>query len=75
MACVAGMRLSAATAAAVFILLLTSFAETYLPGRSGEITDALIALAMGLCISAIQAANATVCAPAAEHPKMDRVRL
>lgn len=75
MARMAEVRLSAATAAAALILLLTSFAETYLPGRSGEITDALIALAMGILISAIQSARTTAGAHLAGRPTSERVHL
>jgi len=35
------------------VLLVTSVAETYLPGRSAEITDALMVLMIGLVMAAI----------------------
>jgi VanZ family protein len=37
-------RRSAATVFVALLLMVTSWAETYLPGRSGEITDALMAV-------------------------------
>ncbi|HTW27955.1 MAG TPA: VanZ family protein [Acetobacteraceae bacterium] len=43
----AGTRLGTATAITAVLLLATSFAETHLPGRSAEITDAVMALALG----------------------------
>jgi VanZ family protein len=36
------------------MLFATSWAETYLPGRSAEITDALIALLMGAIIASME---------------------
>lgn len=49
----AGLNLRAATAAVSFLTLMTSIAEVFLPGRSGEITDALIALLMGTIFIAL----------------------
>jgi hypothetical protein len=45
--CEAGARIWTATAATAGLLLATSLAETHLRGRSGEITDALMALLIG----------------------------
>jgi VanZ family protein len=42
-----GLRVGLATALTVTLLFATSWAETYLPGRSAEITDAAMALAIG----------------------------
>jgi len=42
-----GVRIGLATALAAALLFATSWAETYLPGRSAEITDAAMALAIG----------------------------
>jgi VanZ family protein len=36
------------------LLFATSWAETFLPGRSAEITDALMALLIGAIIAAIK---------------------
>ncbi len=41
-----GLRLGLAAAAVALLLLATSWLETYLPGRSAEITDAVMALAI-----------------------------
>jgi VanZ family protein len=45
--CKAGLRIWMATGATVSLLLATSLAETHLPGRSAEITDAAMALLIG----------------------------
>jgi glycopeptide antibiotics resistance protein len=42
----AGIRRSAAAALVASVLFATSFAETYLPHRSAEVTDAVMALAI-----------------------------
>jgi hypothetical protein len=44
----AGMRLRVAVAVACAVLLATSVAQIFLLGRSAEITDALMALILGL---------------------------
>lgn len=44
----AGVNLRVATIAAALLILMTSIVEIYLPGRSAEITDALITLLMGM---------------------------
>ncbi len=44
----AGLRLWPATLLTASLLLVTSVAEMYIPGRSAEITDALMALMIGL---------------------------
>jgi VanZ family protein len=46
-----GMRISVATLSVSGLLFLTSVAQLYLPGRSSEITDALLALAAGAVLS------------------------
>jgi VanZ family protein len=43
----AGLRFDHATVLTAALLLVTSWAETYVPGRSAEITDAAMALAIG----------------------------
>jgi VanZ family protein len=43
-----GVPDAAATIGVATLLLATSYAETFLPGRSGELTDALMALLIGL---------------------------
>ena len=43
-----GLRRSAATALVAATLLATSIAEMYLPGRSAEITDTLMAIAIAV---------------------------
>jgi VanZ family protein len=43
-----GVRLWPASITVAILLFLTSWAETYLPGRSAEITDALLALIIGV---------------------------
>jgi hypothetical protein len=42
-----GLRVGLATALTAMLLFVTSLAETYMPGRSAEITDAAMALAVG----------------------------
>lgn len=42
-----GLRIGRATALTAALLFATSWAETYVPGRSAEITDAAMALAIG----------------------------
>ena len=48
-----GWSLWLATLLVALFLLVTSVAETYLPGRSAEITDALMVLMIGLVMAAI----------------------
>jgi len=43
----AGLKLPVATVAVAAFVLATSVAQTYLPGRSAEITDAIITIMMG----------------------------
>jgi VanZ family protein len=43
-----GMSLAGATILTAMLLLVTSYAEAYLPGRSGEVTDATIAVMIGV---------------------------
>ncbi len=45
--CRAGMKLGVATWLTALVLFATSYAETHLPGRSAEITDAVMALMIG----------------------------
>jgi VanZ family protein len=47
----AGLPLWAATTCVAVLLLITSFGELYLPGRSAEITDATVALIIGLIMA------------------------
>jgi VanZ family protein len=47
----AGLRLWLATLLTASLLLITSVAETYIPGRSAEITDALMAVMIGLIMA------------------------
>jgi len=49
----AGLSLWLATASVALFLFVTSVAETYLPGRSAEITDSLMVLMIGLVMAAI----------------------
>ena len=49
----AGLSLSPATLLVALFLFVTSVAEIYLPGRSAEITDALMVLMIGLIMGAI----------------------
>lgn len=42
-----GLRIGLATALVAALLFVTSWAETYLPGRSAEITDAAMAVVIG----------------------------
>lgn len=45
--CRSGLRLNLATVLTAALLFATSWAERYLPGRTAEITDAIMALAIG----------------------------
>jgi VanZ family protein len=58
----AGWSLKAATGAAVLLLTAIEVAQQWLPGRSPEITDPLLALAFGVLLRVV--ARST---PAAEH--------
>jgi len=49
-----GLRVRSATAAVAAGLLLTSFAEIYLPGRSAEVTDAVMALLAGAILGSLK---------------------
>ena len=49
-----GFRPGISTILVAMMLFATSWAETYLPGRSAEITDALMALLIGAIITAIK---------------------
>lgn len=49
----AGLDLRVATVAVAAIVLATSVAEIYLPGRSAEITDAIVTIMMGAIFIAI----------------------
>ncbi|MGH7053083.1 MAG: VanZ family protein [Stellaceae bacterium] len=51
----AGLRLSHAAAMTALVLFATSYAEVYLPGRSAEITDAVMALLAAAVIAALEA--------------------
>jgi len=50
----AGMAIRPATLLVAAILLASSFAEVFIPGRSAEITDAILALATGEFIRALE---------------------
>ena len=50
-----GLRLGVSTILVAIVLFATSLAETHLPGRSAEITDALMALLIGAIIAAVKA--------------------
>jgi len=50
----AGLRLSLSTLLVATCLFATSWLETYLPGRSAEITDAVMALLIGVVFSSLQ---------------------
>jgi VanZ family protein len=54
----AGMRIWTATVLVGGALFLTSIAQVYLPGRSAEITDAILAIAVGTVISLLVNHNA-----------------
>lgn len=49
-----GLRVRWATASVAAVLLLTSLAETCLPGRSAEVTDALMALMAGAILGSLK---------------------
>ena len=49
-----GLRSRASTILVVILLFATSWAETYLPGRSAEITDAMMALLIGTIIAVVK---------------------
>jgi VanZ family protein len=49
-----GLRPGRSTILVAIVLFATSLAETHLPGRSAEITDALMALLIGAIIAAIK---------------------
>ena len=49
-----GLRSGVSTILVAILLFATSWAEIYLPGRSAEITDALMALLIGVIIAAIK---------------------
>jgi hypothetical protein len=52
-----GLRLAPATLGVAAVLLATSLAETHLPGRSAEITDAILALFAGGLIALVRTAR------------------
>ena len=54
---VAGVRLGVATVATAAMLLVLSVAQTWQPGAPGEITDAVIALAVGGVLALLQGDN------------------
>jgi VanZ family protein len=49
-----GLRSGVSTVLVVILLFAASWAETYLPGRSAEITDALMALLIGIIIAVVK---------------------
>lgn len=52
-----GMRLRTASIAVAILLFAASWAERYLPGRSAEITDALLALIIGVGFALLEDAK------------------
>ncbi len=50
----AGLGLTKSTILVALMLFATSWAETFLPGRSAEITDSLMALLIGVIIAAME---------------------
>ena len=62
-----GVRLGLATLLVSAALFSTSIAQIYLPGRSAEITDAILALAVGMVISLL--ADQNVRASASSHER------
>jgi VanZ family protein len=48
-----GLRTGVSTILLAIMLFAASWAETYLPGRSAEITDALMALLIGVIIAVV----------------------
>ena len=52
-----GLRSGVSTILVAILLFATSWAEIYLPGRSAEITDALMALLIGAIIATIKTAT------------------
>jgi VanZ family protein len=62
-----GLPLPVGTGMTTVLLLLTSIAECWLPGRSAEVTDAIMALVIGYAFSVLRAsARDRVQSPAAE---------
>lgn len=51
-----GLSLLASTTATTMLLLVTSLAETHIPGRSAEITDCVIAVLLGAGLAALDSA-------------------
>ena len=49
-----GLRAGVSTILVAIMLFAASWAETYLPGRSAEITDALMALLIGAILAVIK---------------------
>jgi hypothetical protein len=49
-----GLRSGVSTILVAMMLFAASWAETYLPGRSAEITDALMALLIGIIIAVVE---------------------
>ena len=68
----AGLRLRASTLLTAALLLATSLAECWLPGRSAQIPDALMALTLGAAFSALPDAAPSVAA--SHEPSRDVVR-
>jgi hypothetical protein len=52
-----GLGLTRSTILVALMLFATSWAETFLPGRSAEITDSLMALLIGVIIAAMEDAT------------------
>jgi len=60
-----GLRVGVATAITALMLLGLSVAQTWQPGPPGEITDALVALAIGGVVFLLQDGTASSPSPAA----------
>lgn len=65
----AGLRLPISTLLAAALLLATSLAECWLPGRSAEITDAVMALVLGGVFAVLREMERTM-APQSARPEI-----
>ena len=52
-----GLEIRVSTVLVAIMLFATSWAETYLPGRSAEVTDALIGLLIGAILVVLARTN------------------
>jgi hypothetical protein len=74
-----GMGLPIGTLLTAALLLITSVAECWLPGRSAEVTDSIMALALGVTFAMLpeteRQSAATAPSPqetASEHARLDQ---